>query len=425
MRLAVPASLRQIALAAAGLTAALPAAAAVALQQPPRIVDGTEPLVLNLLVTADAGSRSYAIPDTLGITASADLQAPVQLTMQRQTPGPSVVRLKQGEYRRIAYSVALPPALRGLVRIDAANLDAAPVLITLNRGPVNAAVARELAQPLPPLVTAKPAPPPADDAAAGATPVTPVATAPTVAPDALDLAEQGRLSFHDPMYLMFGGRNGFNAKFQLSFKFRVFQPDAPASRRFIDNLYFGYTQFSLWDLGQESAPFRDTNYKPSVFYYLADTGVRGGALLRLSLATGFEHESNGRDGEQSRAINTLFVKPTFYFGNLNDWHLAVTPKAYVYLSRTGNSDIAKYRGFADLRLAYGKPDSWEFATTLRKGTRRWYGSADTQITYPLSRLVPGTAGYLMFGYFTGFGESLLDYNHKLASQFRIGFSLSR
>ncbi|MNW06812.1 Phospholipase A1 [compost metagenome] len=50
---------------------------------------------------------------------------------------------------------------------------------------------------------------------------------------------------------------------------------------------------------------------------------------------------------------------------------------------------------------------------------------DAQLTYPLARLLPGTAGYLMAGYFYGYGESLLDYNQKTPWQFRIGYALSR
>ena len=79
----------------------------------------------------------------------------------------------------------------------------------------------------------------------------------------------------------------------------------------------------------------------------------------------------------------------------------------------------------DLNLAYGKPDSWELAATLRKGTRQMYGSVDAQASYPLSRLIPGTAGYLMLGYFYGYGESLLNYNQKTPWQIRLGYALSR
>ena len=103
----------------------------------------------------------------------------------------------------------------------------------------------------------------------------------------------------------------------------------------------------------------------------------------------------------------------------------MTPKLYYYLEKSDNSDIARYRGYMDLRVAYGKPDSWELAATVRKGTRQWYGSVDAQFTYPMGRLIPGTAGYLMAGYFVGYGESLLDYNRKTPWQFRIGYSLNR
>ena len=210
----------------------------------------------------------------------------------------------------------------------------------------------------------------------------------------------------------------------MSFKFRIFQPENPASTALLDNLYFGYTQFSLWDLGKESAPFRDTNYRPSLFYYRPDTGIQGGALSRLSFAGGIEHESNGRDGDASRAINTVFVRPTFHFGDLTDYHWKFEPKLYAYLTRAGNTDIANYRGFGDFRVSYGAPNGWELAATLRKGTHKGYGSVDAQLTYPMSRIFSGTAGYLFVQYFTGYGESLLDYNHKLGSQLRIGYSLA-
>nr|WP_224042522.1 phospholipase A [Cupriavidus respiraculi] len=396
--------------------------AAIALLQPARVVDGTKPLVLKLLVSADTANRNYLVPDDITVTASAGMQPPVRIVMRRVGPGPDTIRLRQGQHRTIEYSGEIPATLRGEVRLDPVDIDAAPVLVTLNRAPEAQPADRAVAQTRAADKAAEVA------AATGEEAVIPVvppsaATAPTVAET--DLRDRDRLSFNEPMYFLVGAHGGANAKFQLSFKYRVFQGENPASKGLLDNLYLGYTQFSLWDLSSESKPFRDTNLRPSVFYYLSDVGVRNSAISRLSVATGLEHESNGRDGEDSRSVNTVFVKPTFYLGDQTDWHWTVTPKAYYYLSKNNNADIAHYRGYMDLKLAYGKPDSWEFAATLRKGTRKSYGSVDAQVTYPLARLLPGTAGYLMAGYFVGYGESLLDYNRKLPWQFRLGYALNR
>ncbi|CAG9173276.1 phospholipase A [Cupriavidus respiraculi] len=416
--------LGSLVLLAGACAATMPNAAnaAIALLQPARVVDGTKPLVLKLLVSADTANRNYLVPDDITVTASAGMQPPVRIVMRRVGPGPDTIRLRQGQHRTIEYSGEIPATLRGEVRLDPVDIDAAPVLVTLNRAPEAQPADRAVAQTRAADKAAEVA------AATGEEAVIPVvppsaATAPTVAET--DLRDRDRLSFNEPMYFLVGAHGGANAKFQLSFKYRVFQGENPASKGLLDNLYLGYTQFSLWDLSSESKPFRDTNLRPSVFYYLSDVGVRNSAISRLSVATGLEHESNGRDGEDSRSVNTVFVKPTFYLGDQTDWHWTVTPKAYYYLSKNNNADIAHYRGYMDLKLAYGKPDSWEFAATLRKGTRKSYGSVDAQVTYPLARLLPGTAGYLMAGYFVGYGESLLDYNRKLPWQFRLGYALNR
>lgn len=394
---------------------------AVALLQPPRQVDGTQPLTLTLLVSADAHTQRYAVPASLQVTASGDLTAPIRIDLKRVGGGPSVLNLRPGENRTIFYRAEWPAELRGQVRLDVTGIDAAPVLVTLNRATVPGQTAS--ATSAPPAA----APSPAASGTDEKPPVTPIVTAGNnaPAPAPADLRDAQRLSFNEPMYIMFGAHDGANAKFQISFKYRIFEGEDPNSKSVLDNLYFAYTQFSLWDLAGDSRPFKDTNYRPSLYYYLSDTGVKNGVLSRLSVATGFEHESNGRSGDESRGVNTLFVKPTMYFGDQTDWHWRVAPKLYAYVGKSDNEDIAHYRGYMDLNIAYGKPDSWELAATLRKGTRKGYGSVDTQLTYPLSRLLPGTAGFLMAGFFYGYGESLLYYNQKTPWQFRIGYALSR
>nr|WP_311528096.1 phospholipase A [uncultured Ralstonia sp.] len=417
---------------------AVPSAdAAVTLLQPSRRVDANRPFTLTLVISGDAAQRSYAVPAKLRVTATADLQGAVEVVLSRHNAGAETLHLRPGQVRTVTYTGTLPEVLRGTVRIDAPDLDAAPVLVTLVRGADAPQIAAEGA----PAGAARNAAAEATrpGGALGANPNAPAGSPADTPSAAVAVAGSGeasrppeetaRLTFHEPMFAAVGAHEGLNAKFQLSFKFRIFQPENPASAALLDNLYFGYTQFSLWDLGKESAPFRDTNYRPSVFYYRPEVdlpaGIRGGALTRLSFAGGIEHESNGRDGDASRAINTIFVRPTFHFGDLNDYHWKFEPKLYAYLTRAGNTDIAHYRGFGDFRVSYGAPNGWELAATLRKGTRKAYSSVDAQLTYPMSRIFTGTAGYLFIQYFTGYGESLLDYNHKLGSQLRIGYSLSR
>jgi outer membrane phospholipase A len=236
----------------------------------------------------------------------------------------------------------------------------------------------------------------------------------------------GRLSTFEPMYFA-DGQNGDNlAKFQFSFKYRLLLPDDPRSRALLDNLYFGYTQTSIWDLSADSAPFRDTSYQPQLFYYLQDTGWKSPLFTRMGVAAGFGHESNGKSGDESRAINIAFVRPTWEFGDINSNHLTLSPKFYYYITKQGNEDIADYRGYVDFLVKYGSPDGWQLATTLRKGTKAWYGSVDAQLTYPLAKLISSAwGGYLFVGYFNGYGEDILDYNQRHHWIARIGYSIAR
>jgi outer membrane phospholipase A len=397
------------------------ACAGVALLQPAKRYDASKPLVLTLLFGDDDGGDQYQIPDTLKVSASADMTAPAQLILKRIDDGGSTIKLAQGEYRKVSYAGTLPPSLRGMVRIEPVDYDAAAILVTLVRpNPALGAL---------PQITANANTGDLTDGGDNNSDNAANANAEPVAapPAAVDLINGSRISFKDPTYFIIGDSGGdVSAKFQLSFKYRIFLPNDPRSRGLIDNLYFGYTQFSIWDLQAPSSPFRDTNYRPSLYYFLPDLGFANDFISRMALATGLEHESNGQDGVASRSLNIAFVEPSISFGKLDHYHLTVAPKIYTYVgSLSDNPDIADYRGNVDLKISFSKPDGIGFSTLLRKGRNSNAGSADNQLSYPLSRLIPGTAGYLFAEYFYGDGESLLNYNVKEPAQFRIGFSLSR
>ncbi|RKP54889.1 hypothetical protein D7S86_13785 [Pararobbsia silviterrae] len=240
------------------------------------------------------------------------------------------------------------------------------------------------------------------------------------------LTDTSRISFNEPFYFGVGPSDGgTTARFQLSFKYRLFEPADPRSRTLLDNLYFGYTQLSIWDLSEDSKPFKDTNFRPSLFYYLPDTGARASWFTTLGIQAGIEHESNGKGGSDSRSVNMVFVKPIFTWDNVFGNQLVVAPKIYDYFEKSDNPDIQHYRGYVDLLIKYGDPSGLQLATTLRKGTVGHYGSVEAELTYPLQKLFgAGFGGYLWVGAFTGYGETMIDYNQH-SNALRIGYSIAR
>lgn len=435
----------------------------VTVVSPPTVVAASLPMRVTLLFAEDAtdNGRStkpvgrngvhYAVPPTLRVAlASGDLP-PQTLTLTRDPAAPAALSLRPGQFRRVTYSTPWPADARGTVRVQVADFNASPALITLDRGKqqdLTIAANQAARQIGPGAVAAAAVSDGAKDGATGpsatlpnATPGTaasPTATTATGAVPASDTSigqqqaaiaatsPESRLSFYEPMYIG-AGRNGHTtARFQLSFKYRIVKPADPRSRSLIDNLYFGYTQVSIWDLSANSKPFRDTSYKPSIFYYLPDTGLRSHWFDSLGFQAGIEHESNGQAGDDSRSINIAYVQPIVHFSMPWATQLTLAPKIYYYLQNSENSDIAKYRGYTDFQIRYGRPDGLELFTTLRKGNHAMYGSIDAQLTYPVQRLFGGAVGgYLWLGYFNGYGQSLLDYNNRQHWNVRVGYSIYR
>jgi outer membrane phospholipase A len=230
------------------------------------------------------------------------------------------------------------------------------------------------------------------------------------------------LSENDPMYFIIGTRGGTTARFQISFKYRLFDASTGfgQDRPWLSGLYFGYTQNSLWDLSTESKAFRDTSYRPSLFWKWERTGEFAwfdGARV------GVEHESNGGEGDESRSINVLFARPEWQWQLGESGLFAFTPKAYAYLDKEENTDIAQYRGYVDWRVRYESGGNWFATAVARRGTSG-KGSVLVDVSRRTRDLKFGpVSGYLHVQFFAGYGESILDYNVKRKSQLRFGFAI--
>jgi phospholipase A1/A2 len=235
------------------------------------------------------------------------------------------------------------------------------------------------------------------------------------------------VSVYEPVYFVVGGDGGLNAKFQISLRFRLFDDHGRLARRipWIDDLYLSFSQTALWDLGELSKPFKDASYKPRLFYANYDLARYFDGTLRFGVESGIGHESNGKEGDDSRSYNMLYARPTLTLGDPDGFRAYFAPLIHNYIAASDNPDIEDYRGYVDWLFGIGSKGGLDFWGVLRKGTRSDYGSVELNASYPLSKLSGGDlTGWLMLQYFNGYGESLLDYNRKLDSQVRLGIAIA-
>jgi len=249
------------------------------------------------------------------------------------------------------------------------------------------------------------------------------------AASAIQRSFAGRFSAHEPVYFIYGG-GAPAAKFQFSFKYRLVGDQGQLGEQLpaLRGLYLGFTQRSLWDIQAESSPFYDTSYMPELMFQsesVVDPSDGGGFKL-LGYQAGLRHESNGRDGPDSRSLNIVYVRPAFAFGRLDGWNLIVAPRLFAYVSDLSNNpDIRAYRGNLELMAVFGRNDWGALALTGRLGSGAHKGSLQADLTIPVKfDKLFDFATYVLIQYWNGYGESLRNYNQR-SDTVRAGFSLVR
>jgi outer membrane phospholipase A len=237
----------------------------------------------------------------------------------------------------------------------------------------------------------------------------------------------GNIAAYEPMYFLVG-TDPEKSKFQVSFKYRFFNPQSPFAQAhpWVDGFHLGYTQTSFWDLKSDSAPFEDTSYKPELFW-LSRNLISGGSMFRgMFLQSGYQHESNGRGGDLSRSTNFLYLKPVFVlFSDNNQYGLQVAPKIWAYVNNDDNTnpDLEDYRGYFDLEVKVGRADSFVLGSSFRWAKEG--ASILLDLSYPVHRfLFDAVDIYLHAQYANALAESLIDYRER-SHAFRLGFSIVR
>ncbi|OTG91467.1 phospholipase A [Acinetobacter sp. ANC 3813] len=205
------------------------------------------------------------------------------------------------------------------------------------------------------------------------------------------------------------------AKFQLSLKTKAVE------NLFGDNgdIWVGYTQSSRWQVynEEESRPFRETNYEPEASLVFRTNYELLGLNWRM-LGLTFNHQSNGRSDPLSRSWNRVILNLGFEKDNfalmLRPWY-----RLEEDLPDDNNPDITDYVGRGDLTAFYRYKEH-DFSLMLRhslKGGEDSHGAVQFDWTFPISGKLRG-----QFQLFDGYGESLIDYNHR-ATYVGLGVSL--
>ncbi len=232
----------------------------------------------------------------------------------------------------------------------------------------------------------------------------------------------GRLQAHEPMYFVYG-TGPQAAKFQFSFKYRVADLGARTSATTRSSLQLGYTERSLWDVDSASSPFYDTSYMPELFWEWIRIPPRTQSGVSFNaLQAGFKHESNGKEGVDSRSVNIAYLRAGFFVGPVDGWHFVFSPEVWTYLDDA--DDITEYRGYGKLRGTFGKADSLNLRVTAMAGKGLDHRSVQLDLTYPVHVGFLDMSVFVMAQYFNGYGESLLSYDRKTESM-RFGFAFVR
>jgi phospholipase A1/A2 len=201
-----------------------------------------------------------------------------------------------------------------------------------------------------------------------------------------------------------------------------------------DSLWFGYTQQSYWQLfnGNISRPFRATDHEPELIYVFPHSfGLPADWTYRMS-GLGVVHQSNGQSLPLSRSWNRAYLMAAADKIAVNGDRYTLGARLWRRLperaDKDDNPDISNYIGRAELvgRWSFDTGADKEKAThtlgvTLRHALKR---EARGSVRLEYLRGIGSANSGLRFHtqLFSGFGDSLIDYNRK-RTVFSVGLSL--
>jgi len=206
--------------------------------------------------------------------------------------------------------------------------------------------------------------------------------------------------------------NNSEVKFQLSFQIPIWQITKATS------LSFAYTQLSYWQLYNKNAFFRSTDYEPEIFIDTNFDWHLMGDWYFDAVKVGAVHQSNGFGDSLERSWNRIFLEASIANKNImiriRPW-LVLQDKTY----REYNPNLSKFMGYGELTFAYKINN--QVITLQTHGLvehKGHYATAVASYSFPLTTHLHG-----FLQVFSGYGQSLLEYNHRTNS-FGLGVQLN-
>lgn len=178
-----------------------------------------------------------------------------------------------------------------------------------------------------------------------------------------------------------------NLRFQFSFVSNIAGP-----------IQLSYTQRAIWEIHENSAPIKNFDFNPGLFYqYDSSTG----STIRL----GYEHESNGMEGDNSRSWERLFLYYELQYLSF----VRIGYKVWAPFFLNENEEIVEYQGKGELIVKAAKSIFGIKNTTREKSNKMEFSVSLGDIK-------------LFVLVFNGYGMNIIEFD-KQTNWYGLGVSL--
>jgi outer membrane phospholipase A len=234
------------------------------------------------------------------------------------------------------------------------------------------------------------------------------------------------MSIYKENYFICGDKEEDQVKFQVSAKYGILYPSNIG-------LYVAYTQLSSWHIFDKSSPFYDNNYQPEIFFKFESNNnpfnINLGIIDYIQ-ASPIYHCSNGRDGDNSRSINTWYGQIQLSYGEV--YNIGLNLKGFNYYGHSAkNKDIQDYRSYYEASIffkirsksvqfldkeelhfkfgGYDRSDYRDYKESQKdKSMIRGWFCVEAQVRIMTSFIQPK----FFIQYYHGYSEFMIDYNKK-------------